>query len=73
MHPLDVDQEAEFARTLAAYDDALAGGSSWPPLDVVIGRLDPKFTARLNAAKKLLKALEQVWPRSSFHRSSHQE
>jgi hypothetical protein len=63
MHPINPEQEQEFARTLAAYDDALARGHSWDALNRQPGHLEGEFAARLTQAFKLLNALEQVWPR----------
>jgi hypothetical protein len=65
MHPIDADREDEFGRILAAYDDALARGTSWVPLDRRAVDFDAEILARLDAAKDLLKALDQLWPRAA--------
>lgn len=70
MKPIDADQEEEFARTLAAYDDALARGASWAALDGNTTGLNDETTVRLAAAKKLLRAIELVWPRAGRCRSN---
>jgi WD40 repeat protein len=59
------DPDARLADLLAAYDDALAGGTAPPePASDIWPHLDPAARDRLADNRTVLDLLERVWPRS---------